>query len=67
MSINELIEEALDLPVDERRLLADVIESSLPAPDPKIEQVWIDESMRRLEAYRRGEAKSIPFEEIFGR
>jgi len=67
MSINELIEEALELPVEERRLLADVIESSLPSPDPEIEKAWINESMRRLEAYRNGEVKTVPFEKIFGK
>ena len=59
MSVNELIEEALDLPVDERRLLADVIEASLPAPDPEIEKMWIEVATERAKRYEAGRLETI--------
>jgi putative addiction module component (TIGR02574 family) len=32
--------------------------------DDEVLQAWIDESERRLDAIERGEAKTVPFEEV---
>jgi putative addiction module component (TIGR02574 family) len=61
-----LLQAALALSPNERFALADGILSSLDAPDPEIDRIWIDEAARRLAAFRRGEVKGIPAEDVIG-
>jgi putative addiction module component (TIGR02574 family) len=51
MSINELLEQALTLNVNERTKLIDELFKSIDKPDEEIDQIWADEANRRLEAY----------------
>jgi len=61
-----LLQVALALPPDERFALADSLLSSLDAPDPDIDRIWIDEAARRLAAFRQGEVKGVPAEDVIG-
>ena len=65
MSINELLEQALTLNVNERTKLIDELFKSIDKPDEGIDQIWVDEADKRLEAYRKGEIKAVPMENIF--
>lgn len=65
MGINELLEQALALNVNERTKLIDELFKSIDKPDEEIDQIWADEADKRLEAYRKGELKAIPMENIF--
>ena len=65
MSINELLEQALTLNVNERTKLIDELFKSIDKPDEEIDQIWADEADKRLEAYRKGQIKAIPIEDIF--
>ena len=65
MSINELLEQALTLNVNERTRLIDELFKSIDKPDEEIDQIWVDEANKRLEAYRKGEIKAVPMENIF--
>ena len=65
MSINELLEQALTLNVNERTKLIDELFKSIDKPDEEIEKIWADEADKRLEAYRKGEIKAVPMEDIF--
>jgi putative addiction module component (TIGR02574 family) len=65
MSINELLEQALTLNVNERTKLIDELFKSIDKPDEEIDQIWADEADKRLEAYRKGEIKAVPMEDIF--
>ena len=38
---------------------------SLDEPDSAIDQIWTDEAVKRLKAYREGNLEGIPMEEIF--
>ncbi|MFA7571955.1 MAG: addiction module protein [Sulfurimonadaceae bacterium] len=67
MSINELLEQALTLNVNERTKLIDELFKSIDKPDEEIDQIWADEASKRLEAYRKGELKAVPMEKIFNR
>ena len=60
MSINKLLEQALTLNVNENELF-----KSIDKPDEEIDQIWADEADKRLEAYRKGEIKVVPMEDIF--
>ena len=44
----------------------DTLIQSLDRPDENLNKIWLDESERRLIAYREGRLKGIPAEEIFG-
>ncbi len=65
MSINELLEQALTLNVNERTKLIDELFKSIDKPDEEIDQIWAEEAESRLEAYRKGELKAVPMENIF--
>ena len=65
MGINELLEQALTLNVNERTKLIDELFKSIDKPDEEIDQIWADEADKRLEAYRKGEIKAVPMENIF--
>lgn len=61
--------QALDLPRNERAQVALHLLDSLEQEDPSvsrgtIERAWVEESVRRLEAYRRGEMEAYPAEEV---
>ena len=66
METRELLDSALKLAPEERFALVDEILHSLDRPDPEIDRLWIEEAQRRLAAYRRGEMKGIPAEEVVG-
>ena len=66
MGKQEIDAQALKLDPAERFDLVDQILHSLDKPDPEIDRVWVEESERRLAAYRAGKVKGIPAEEIFG-
>ena len=65
MRIEEIIKEALKLKADERFLIIESIIKSLDEPDEKLDEIWAKEAEKRLKAYRRGELKGIPMDEIF--
>jgi putative addiction module component (TIGR02574 family) len=66
MSKQELLAFALKLAPEERFALVDEILRTLDKPDPEIDRLWIEEAERRLAAYRRGEVKGIPAEDVLG-
>lgn len=65
MSVNEVIEQALELKANDRFKIVDEILKSLDKPDEEIDQIWADESANRLEAYRSGELETVSEEEFF--
>lgn len=65
MSINEVLEQALELKANDRSKLIDELLKSLDKPDEEIDEVWANEADSRLEAYRKGEIKAVPMEDIF--
>lgn len=64
---NDLLDEALALPVEQRALLADSILRSLNRPDVGMDHMWAQEAERRLADLRSGKVKPIPCEEVFGK
>lgn len=65
MKTEDLIEEALSLPVEERARVADLILQSLNPPDPSVEEKWVVEIRRRIEEVESGKVKMIPGNEVF--
>ena len=56
-----LTQKILELPLDERALLAEMLLESLEQLTPaEIQQLWADEAERRLAAYRAGDIEAVP-------
>ena len=65
MTLDELQDAVTELGVEERGALADSIWESFLTPEEKeIQEEWIAEAERRLEAVRSGKVKTIPWEEV---
>ena len=59
--------QARKLSADERLELVDDILASLDEPDPAIDRLWAKEAEERLAAYRRGEIKAVPLQEVLAK
>jgi putative addiction module component (TIGR02574 family) len=66
MNTVEILQSALKLDPSERFLLVDEILHSLDKPDQELDRLWIEAAERRLAAYRCGQVKGIPAEEVLG-
>lgn len=59
MSSKELLEKALKLKPVEKFILVEGILRSLGEPDSTIGQIWTDEAVKRLKAYRKETRKEF--------
>jgi len=59
VSINEILEQVLDLKASDRFLIVDELMKSLDKPDNEIETIWANEASNRLELYKKCELKII--------
>lgn len=67
-NIETLTQETMALDIEDRAALAGKLILSLDEPKPsELERMWLEESERRLEAYRAGRTQGIPAEEVFRR
>jgi putative addiction module component (TIGR02574 family) len=64
---NKVLEEALNLPMEDRAVLVDSVIHSLNATDPEIDQLWAQEAESRINAAERGEMKIISEEDVFAK
>lgn len=64
MSNKEIIESVLKLSPQEKLLIVDSILKSLDEPDKVIEEIWLEESEKRLKLFCEGKLKGIPFEQL---
>lgn len=62
-----LIMQARKLSPSERLRLVDDILASLDEPDASIDRLWAKEAEERLAAYRRGDIKAIPLEQVLAK
>ena len=67
MTMKELIEEVVSLPVEERAIVADSILRSLNPPESDIDRKGAQVAQRRLTELRAGKVKPVPGEEVFAR
>jgi hypothetical protein len=65
MGTNEIIQEAINLKPQEKYLIIESLVLSLNEPDKDIEKIWIEESQKRLDEYKKGNLKTLSFEEVF--
>ncbi len=67
MTMKELIEEVISLPVEERAFVADSILRSLTPPQSDVDRRWAQVAQRRLAELRSGKVKPIAGEQVFAR
>ncbi len=67
MGLNEIIHEALLLKPQERYIIIENLVESLSQSDSKIEELWIEESLKRVEAIKNGSIETLTYEEVFGK
>jgi len=65
MNTVEIINEALHLKPQERYLIIETLVNSLNEPNEKIDKIWIEESKKRLQAYKDGNVKTFSYKEVF--
>ncbi len=64
----QVLEDALSLPLEERAELAGRLLESLDSPrQRRIDELWAEEVEGRLDAFDRGEIKTVSLKEAFGR
>ena len=61
----DLIDEAISLPIEERALLVDSLLRSMNPLDDENDKKWAAEAKRRLEDLRTGKVKPISGDEVF--
>lgn len=65
---SKVLEEALQLPREERQRVATALQDSLHADErDDLSPAWKDEIVRRVAAFDRGELESVEGEEVFAR
>lgn len=62
-----LSRQARSLSPAERLELVDDLLASLDESDPKIDALWSREAEDRLAAYRRGDIKAVPLQEVLAK
>ncbi len=68
MTIEQLAEEAVALPIEQRALLADRLVESLDADEvSRLDQLWGAEAKRRRDEVREGRVQTIPGDEALAR
>ena len=64
-SVNSIFEQSQSLsPVDRAALIVRLLDQLEGPADENVEAAWVEEVDRRLDAYDRGEVKSIPAHEV---
>jgi len=64
MLTQTIMNEALKLSPMDKVELIEILMHNLDKPDPEIEEIWVDESEKRIQAHKNGKIKSIPYSEI---
>lgn len=66
-AVEELYERASQLPAEERAELAGRLLESIDEPAEGVEEAWAAEVERRMEDYRAGRVRTIPWSEVRAR
>jgi putative addiction module component (TIGR02574 family) len=63
----QILQEVLTLPLQDRATLVDGILASLDQPDEQIDRLWRKEIDDRITAYRAGKIRAVPLEEVLSK
>jgi len=62
--VKDIIEEAKQLPVDDRVTVVDSLLRTLNVPNPEIDKTWADVAEARLAELRSGREKPVPGDQV---
>ena len=62
-----ILNQALELPANERAILAEQLLMSLDLADSKIDELWASEVENRIDEYEKGNLKTKSAQEVFGK
>lgn len=62
---NALMEKALEMPPNERVVLAEMILASIDYEEDKIRRSWIAEVSNRIKAVNEGKSELLDFESLY--
>jgi putative addiction module component (TIGR02574 family) len=65
--VKDIIEEAKQLPVDDRVTVVDSLLRTLNVPDPEIDKAWAEVAEARLAELRSGHVKPVPGDQVLAR
>jgi len=65
--VKDIIEEAKQLPVDDRVTVVDSLLRTLNVPDPEIDKAWAEVAEARLAELRSGHVKPVPGDHVLAR
>ena len=65
INTDELISDAVSLPVEKRVLLVNKLLESLNPPDKKIDKIWAGEAEGRVSDITAGKEETLSGEEVF--
>jgi putative addiction module component (TIGR02574 family) len=63
--VNQILEDALQLPPFERATVVEKLLASLDRPDARIDELWAQEAEARVAAFDAGRLKAYDAEEVF--
>ena len=63
----DIVHEIKKLPPVEQVRILDIVIRGIIRPNSDIDRVWAQEASIRWEAYKKGEVKSIPYEEVMSK
>lgn len=64
-SAKNVMDQALQLPANERAALVETLIHSLDKPDPSLDAEWLKEVEDRFSAYQSGEIAGVDAEDVF--
>ena len=67
MNAQQLIEEANELPVEDRALVVDSLLHSLNGSSAEIDQQWLSLAQERLQDVSSGRVSAVSAQEVFGK
>ena len=67
LTLEESIQEAEALSVEERALVVDTLLRSIHRPSAAVDAPWKQIAIRRIEELRKGDVKAVPGEDVFRR
>ncbi len=65
LSKQQLIDEVLSLPIEDRAYIIDSLIKSMNPIDTDIDRKWIEVNKKRLNELKSGKVKGIPGDEVF--
>ena len=65
--MKDIIEEAKQLPVDDRVTVVDSLLQTLNVPNPEIDKAWAEVAEARLAELRSGHVKPVPGDQVLAR